>query len=190
VPVKSVAMQILSVAEEGEARDAAHRSRAEQSKRAADGAEAALKDKSGLEAESNLEALFRACHTVGSKGEAEPFHAFPGVNWMRRSLSTDQGGLLLALYDELKRKYGPHPLEIDGETVDAFVKSLSDHAGDDIPEALLAPYPRVFLSHLCVLLAVRVAEARRSVEVLLEEREAREGVAVPEDDLPAEPGAG
>lgn len=191
-PVNAVAMRVLSVGEEGDARDAAHKSRAEQAKRAGEGAEAARKDLSGLEAESNLEALFRASRSVDAKGQPEQFAAFPGVGWMRRELSTDQTGLLTALYDELKRKHGPHPLQIDPEMVDALARTLAAHAGDDIPEALLAPYPRVFLTHLAVLLAVRLADARRSVEVLLEQREAAEQEAASisaalSTDVPLEP---
>lgn len=171
-PVHAVAMQILSVGEESEARDAAHKTRAEQSKRAGEGRDEARKDPSAFASEENLEALMRACRMVDEKGEPTPWAAFPGVGWMRRELSTDQQGMLLALYDELKRKHGPHPLEIDPATADALALLLQEHAGDDLPEAYLAPYPRVFLTHLAVMLACRLGEARRSVEVLLDERDA------------------
>jgi hypothetical protein len=173
-PMHAVAMQILSVGDEGEARDDAHKTRAEQSKRAGDGRDEARKDPSGLAAESNMEALMRACRMVDEKGLPTRFPAFSGVGWMRRELSTDQQALLLALYDELKRKHGPHPIEIDAETVDAIAKVLQEHAGEDLPEAYLAPYPRTFLTHFAVMLAVRLGQARLSVEVLLEEREAWE----------------
>jgi hypothetical protein len=171
-PVPAIAMQILSVGEEGEARDAAHKTRAEQSKRAGEGKEAAQKDPSAHDPEQNLEALMRACRMVDDKGQPTPWAAFPGVNWMRRELSIDQQATLLALYDELKRHHGATKLELDEETVESIAHFLHAHLGEDIPESYLAAYPRWYLTHLCVLFAARLFEARKSVELLLQAREA------------------
>jgi hypothetical protein len=76
------------------------------------------------------------------------------------------------LYDELKRKHAAVKFEIDDETIEELAKTLHRHLGDDLPEAMLAPYPRWFLTHLCVMLAAKLGEARKSVEVLLQQREA------------------
>jgi len=171
-PSSLLGMQVLSIGEEGEAVDAAHKTRAEQSKRAGEGKEDAKTDANTFAAEQNLEALFRICRQVDEKGNPTPLYAFPGVAWLRRELSTDQIATLLALYDELKRKHGPIKLEIEDEVVETIARVLHEHLGDDIPESLLAPYPRWFLTHLATLLSARLGEARRSVEVLLQEREA------------------
>ena len=109
---------------------------------------------------------------VDEKGQPTQWAAFPGVGWMRRELSTDQIATLLALYEELKRKHGPTKVEIDDETVEALAKLLHDHLGDDIPEEFLANYPRWFLTHLAVLIAAKLGEARKSLDLLLEARDA------------------
>jgi hypothetical protein len=171
-PVSAVAMRILSVGEEGEAQDAADKTRAEHSKRAGDGAEEARKNPNALAAEQTLEVLFRACHMVDDKGKPTPWAAFPGVRWMRRELTSDKLATLLALYDELKRKYGGTKLDIDDETVETIARVLYQHLGDDLPESFLAPYPRWFLTHLAVLIAAKLGEARKSVDLLLQERAA------------------
>ncbi|HEX8794127.1 MAG TPA: hypothetical protein VF765_24460 [Polyangiaceae bacterium] len=200
-PIHQLAMQILRIGEETEATDAALKTRAEQAKRAGAGEEQARADAEALEKERTLEAIFRACRRVDEKGQATAWAAFPGVAWLRDNLTTDQTVTLLNLYDELKRRRGPVKMEIDDEHVEAIAGHLADHAGDDIPEAYLAPYPRWFLTHLIVLVAIKLAAARRSVEVLLQEREAwavertaletslaaARGERVPESDQDEEP---
>ena len=170
-PTATVAMQILSIGEEGEAVDSAHKTRAEHSKRAGDGRDDARKDANAFEREQNIEALFRACLMVDEKGQPTPWAAFPGVSWIRRELSSDQIATLLALYDELKRKHGPVKLEIDHDTVETIATVLQAHAGDDLPESYLAPFPRWFLTHLAVLLSVALGQARKSVAALLVARD-------------------
>ncbi len=168
----TLAMQILSIGEEGEAVDAAHKTRSEHSKRAGDGRDDARRDPGAFEREQNIEALMRACRMVDEKGQPTQWAAFPGVSWVRRELSTDQIACLLALYDELKRKHGTVKLDIDADTVGVIAKLLQEHVGDDIPESFLAPYPRWFLTHLAVLLSVDLGQAKKSVDLLLEARDA------------------
>ena len=171
-PIHQLAMQILRIGEETEATDAALKTRAEQAKRAGAGEERAANDADALEKERTLEAIFRACRRVDEKGETTAWAAFPGVAWLRENLTADQTVTLLNLYDELKRRRGPVKFELDDEHVESIASMLHEHAGDDIPEEKLAPYPRWFLTHLAVLLSVKLAGARRSVEALLVEREA------------------
>lgn len=173
-PSNMLGMRILSIGEETEAIDAAHKTRSDQSKRAGDAKDAAKNDGNAFEAEKNLEALLRICREVNEKGEPTQLPAFPGTRWMRENLSADQLGTLLNLYDELKRKHGPIKLDIDDETVEIIAKVLHEHAGDDIPEAFLAPYQRWWLTHFAVLVSTKLGEARRSLDLLLEEREAWE----------------
>lgn len=171
-PVRQVALQIVPNGEETASIQGAHRTVAEIAKGAGPGEEGAKRDPDIFANEKNLEALFRICRRVDAKGQPTRTAAFPGVAWMRENLSTDELGSLLNLYDELKRRHAGTPLEVDAETVDAVVEALVQHLGDDMPEVILAPYPRWWLTHFCVLVAEQLVQARKSTEILLTEREA------------------
>jgi hypothetical protein len=170
--VRRIAMQIIPNGEETESILHAHATLAEFAKRAGRGAEAAAKDADIFANEKNIEALFRICRRVDKAGQATRTAAFPGPTWMRDELSTDEIAALLNLYDELKRKYGGTSLEINDEMVETLARVLHEHLADDIPEAVLAPYPRWFLTHLATMLAAKLADARKSVDVLLEDAKA------------------
>lgn len=171
-PVRRIAMQIIPNGEETESILSAHDTQAECAKRAGRGEAAAAKDADIFANEKNIEALFRICRRVDKNGKPTRAAAFPGPKWMREELSTDEIAALLNLYDELKRKYGGTSLEIDDEMVETIARVLHEHLADDIPEAVLAPYPRWFLTHLATMLASKLQDARKSVEVLLEDAQA------------------
>lgn len=171
-PVHQVAMQILDIASDIECREAARKTRAEMSRRAGAGAEDAKKDPDSFELECNLEALFRICLRVDKTGKATRGAAFPGVAWMRENLTTDELASLLNLYGEMKRRHGRVPLAIEDDRVEAIAVLLAEHVNEDIPESYLAPFPRWYVTHLTVLIASKLAEARKSVDILLAEREA------------------
>ncbi len=67
----------------------------------------------------------------------------------------------------------------------------ADHAGDDIPEAMLAGVSRANLTHLVVLISAKLAAAQVSLETLMAELDARETVEEPSsgssDAAPPEP---
>jgi hypothetical protein len=174
-PVHQIAMQILPSGEDNEARDFAKKSRAEQSRRAGAASEDARKDPDALALEVNLEALFRICLRVDKQGKPTRGAAFPGVAWMRENLTTDELATLINLVDEMKIKHGRVPLEIDDEKVEAVSALLAEHVNDEIPEQYLAPFPRWWVTHFAVLVSSKLAEARKSVDILLQEREANKG---------------
>lgn len=171
-PVHQIAMQVLPAGEEREARDAAWKTHDALARRAGPAADDAKKDADSLHMERNLEALFRICLRVDAKGQPTRGAAFPGVQWIRDHLSVDEIATLIALYDELRIKHGRTALEIDDAKVEAIASMLGEHVNDEIPEQYLAPFPRWYLTHFAVLVCSKLAEARKSVELLLMERDA------------------
>jgi len=136
--------------------------------------------------------LFRLCLAVDpndpeklavTKGSGKPYPAFPSPDWIRDNLHTDQVAAIMTLLGEVRRREAcrPEGMELDedplgltDESMERLIELLSRQLGTDLPERVLAPLEREFLSHFCVMIADKLVEARKSVAVLLDEREQHE----------------
>ncbi len=159
----------------------AHRYAHEVARSAGDAAEAARKDVDLLTDAKTIEALWRVCRRVDldpkdptdlDKAKETIYPAFATPGWMRKTLTTDQIAVLLNLYIEVKRKESRGRREVTDEHVEKLATVCQAHAGDDIPEAILADYPREILTAVVIQFALKLADARASVEVLLAQSEA------------------
>lgn len=194
--VPAVAVLRANISERDDAAWAAHKYVADGSKRAGEGAAEAKTDTDITIDAKNVELLYRLCREVDpasiaaapDKPEAwkplavgsdanRTWAAFPGPQWMRDHLSSDQLAQLLALVVEVQRREAPDAGAIDDDAVEAVVKLCQDHAADDIPEAILDKFARTKLTHLIVLISVKLAQARLSVDTLLSQMDALEKLA-------------
>ncbi len=190
--IHGVAIRRAVKAEDDAAIVAAHKYLAELSKNAGEGAAAALKTEGDILGDAKiLEIIFRLCREVDqdsiaaatgdpSKWRAtkENWLAFPGPQWMRDNLGTDQLATLLNLINEVRAMQAPAPIDIDDAHIEAVVQMCNEHAGDDIPEAILAGFTRVKLTHSVVLISMKLQEARLSLDILMKQLEEAEAAKV------------
>lgn len=183
--IHGVAIRRSNKTEDDSAIVAAHKYLAELTKAAGEDAAATLKTEGDILGDAKiLELIVRLCREVDqdsiaaapgdpSKWRAtkENWLAFPGPQWMRDNLGTDQLATLLNLIHEVRNAQAPAPTEIDDAHVEAVVQLCNDHAGDDIPEAVMAGFSRVKLTHLVVLLSMKLQESRLAVDLLIKQAE-------------------
>jgi hypothetical protein len=180
----AIGFRVAVKAEDDAAIIEAHKYAHEASKSAGDAAEAARKDLDLLTDAKTIEALYRVCRRVDldaadptdlDKAKETIYSAFATPTWMRKTLTTDQIAVLLNLYIEVKRRESRGRREVTDEHVEKVATVCQAHAGDDVPTAILADYPREILTEIVVQLALKLAEARTSVETLLAQSEAQAG---------------
>lgn len=104
----------------------------------------------------NVEAMFRACRDP--QNPENPI--FPGPQWMRDHLTTDQVATLVNAYAEVRRKHGGADWGVDEERVEAIVKACWDARGTELPELALARIPREALTTVIVQLACKLVRER------------------------------
>jgi hypothetical protein len=197
-----IGFRVAVKAEEDNAIVLAHGYAHQRSLAAGDAAESARKDADLLGDAKLIHALCEVCRDVKPVGgEIAPsandaawgiskYSAFPGPEWMRKNLTTDHLAALMNLYTEVRRAESPVPEDVTEERVEALGELCRNHAADSIPEAVLAAYPREWLTHAFVMQSIMLGAAKQSVDVLLKEQEAREAVATAEeasDEPPVEP---
>lgn len=203
--IHGVAIRRSNKTEDDSAIVAAHKYLAELSKSAGEGAVATLKTEGDILGDAKiLEIIFRLCREVDqdtidaapgdpSKWQATKANwlAFPGPQWMRDHLGTDQLATLLSLINEVRAIQAPAPIEIDDAHIEAVVQMCNDHVGDDIPEAVLAGFTRVKLTHAVVLIALKLQETRLSLDILMKQLESAEAakIAAASPTVPAPPEA-
>lgn len=179
--IHAIGLRVAVKAEDDAAIVEAHKYAHDATRGAGEAGASARTDADLLTDAKTIEALFRVCRAVTLDPQAPEdmslakptiYPAFPAPAWMRANLTTDQVAVLLNLYLETKRREAPAPPELSDEQIEALATMCGQHAGDSIPEAVLAGYPREFLTHAVVLLAVKLSEARLSVETLLQQHEA------------------
>jgi hypothetical protein len=196
--VPAVAVIRSNKNEDDDAIVAAHKYVAEKAKAAGDGAAEAKSEGDLLTDAKNVEIIYRLCREVDlasvvaapddpSAWKATQWGAFPGPDWMRKNLSSDQLAALLHLILEVKRKEAPDPGDIDDDAMETIVKLCNEHAATDVPEAVLARFSRVKLTHAIVLLSVKLTQARLSVDTLLAQAEAAEAARGSDTLEPAAP---
>jgi hypothetical protein len=181
-PMLGVGIRVATRTEDDEAIIEAHKHAV---KKAGDPNSAAVTDPDLITDAKTVEALYRICREVDPESiKANPdqpdkwattqYAAFRGPSILRDKLTTDEIAFLLALYLEVKRKEAPGATEISDETVEALAESCALNADNDVPEAVLAKYPRTFLTHSLVVLSVKLVTAREACEELLKDIEARD----------------
>ena len=121
-----------------------------------------------------IHALFHACRrcepanpekgTPSDEDDGYRYTAFPGPQWMREHLTTDQLAVLLNLYHEVRRTEGPTRWDVTTEQVDALAVLCAESAESDIPEAMLASCSREWITQAFVILSLRLKEVRDAVE--------------------------
>lgn len=75
---------------------------------------------------------------------------------MLERLSSEQIAILVNLANEVRWKEAGRP-EITSDAVMALSEACAKHAGDDIPEAILARFNREFLTHAFVIQSAELA---------------------------------
>lgn len=128
-----------------------------------------------------IHVLFHACRRCeeGDEEQGYKYNAFPGPQWMREHMTTDQLAVLLNLYNEVRRSEGPTRWEVTLEQVDALAILCAETADNDIPEAVLASCSREWMTQAFVLLSLRMKELRDGMD---------SGLVGSEEDAPSEAG--
>lgn len=113
-----------------------------------------------------IHVLFHACRRceTGDEEQGYKYNAFPGPQWMREHMTTDQLAVLLNLYNEVRRSEGPTRWEVTLEQVDALAVLCAETADNDIPEAVLASCSREWMTQAFVLLSLRLKELRDGLD--------------------------
>lgn len=111
--------------------------------------------------------LFEVCRDPN----IENGHAFLSAQWMREHLTTDHLMCLLNLYNETRKKEGPHPSVVDSDTLDAHVALCVSavEAEEPIPQWLLAAWNREALSEAFVGLSVKLDAVRKEADAAHDE---------------------
>ena len=126
------------------------------------GAESARDDPDMMNDAKAMELIQRAVYD-----EDDGAQAFYGPNWMRAAapkgggFTGDQVGVLVNLMNEVRRADGPIVWDFEEDRVNPIIDLCIRAAGTDIPERVLAPYRREYLSSLVVLLSLKIYELRR-----------------------------
>jgi len=87
-------------------------------------------------------------------------------------LTADRIGALTRLAVLVRSKHAPWPTDLSDDTVEALVTVCAAGAGGDMPERVLAGLSDVMLSHLAVLMAVKIESAREEAAALRAQIEA------------------
>ncbi len=113
-----------------------------------------------------IEALFRAFRRCeeDDKKDGYKYPAFPGPEWMRKNLTTDQVATLLHLYTDWRRQSSEIEHSLDPEHVLAVSESIAANANTDLPEAILAGFDRDDIVAAFSILSVILKEVRDGVE--------------------------
>lgn len=153
--IQQIAIRVAVKSEEDEALVAAH-ARVKELTR---GDKEAMDDADLTQDQKLIQILHRVCFSPDEKTkDGVPYPAFPGPEWMRKNLTTDQIACIINLYHEVRRVDGPLRGEISTEEVLAVAEGCAVTANTDMPEALLATSERTWLTQAFVLLAIQWKE--------------------------------
>lgn len=147
-------VQVPSVADELEAVDAAqiHASKLT--------LEATRKDPDFINTAKSVELVWRAFRDDADR----KYPLFPGPDWMRANLTSDEIGALLNILLEVRREHGPDPVVIQGETVQIIADACAK--SDAMASNILAGLSREQLTAAFVLLSIDWARRGVNVEAL------------------------
>ncbi len=126
------------------------------------GVEAAKSDDDLLRDAKVIEILYRVCRDAEDPKQT----AFPGPQWMRDNITTDQLAVLFNLATEVRRLEGPTPRDMSDEELEAIIL-LVVHAEDSVlRERFYAGCSRESATQACVLLALKLDESRKALAVM------------------------
>lgn len=189
--IPKLAIRALTKAEENSAIIAAHASAKEWAK----GDNDARSDADLLDDLKLKESLQRACFVAGqtTKG-GHPIQAFPGGRWMERNMSTEQLAVLHNLQLEVRKAESPLLWEIKLEDIRSLAEGCAKTRDSNMPELLLAPCSREYLTSAFTLLAgewFKLKIEREMVDDVIqrEDHEQRGGGDEPGDGGVQEPAA-
>lgn len=151
-----VKVRVVTKAEQDLALVGAHKYAEERTKAAPQ----AAKDPDILEDAKAAFIAFAACR---DSADPDKFPAFLSPEWMLEHLTTDEVGYLVSLANEVRAKESPSPISISDEMMDGLSELCAQHVSDQIPEAVLAPFSREYLTHAFVMLSARNVDLRRQV---------------------------
>ena len=153
--IQRVAIRVAVKAEEDEALVAAH----VRIKALASEDKEAMGDNDLKVDQKLIQILHRICFSPDEETkDGVPYPAFPGPEWMRKNLTTDQIACLMNLYHEVRYIDGPMKATITTEDVCNRAIGLAKVSDTEIPEALLANTDRTWLTHAFILLSVQYKE--------------------------------
>lgn len=109
---------------------------------------------------ADAKSAFIAHVTCRDAKQPDKLPAFLSPTWMMENLSSEQIAVLVNLANEVRIHQPAVARDIADSTVEAIADLCEEHAGDDIPEAVLANMDREYLTHLVVLLSVKLKQAR------------------------------
>lgn len=114
----------------------------------------------------NISALFRACR------QPDGTELFPGPEWIRRHVTSDQIATLMRAYNINRAKRGGANWGIDDERIEAIYLACVRAKATDIPEMVLATIPNEALANVVVLLSIKLEAARLAAEEATDKLEA------------------
>lgn len=144
-----------------------------QAKKYARGDEDTRSDPELLDDLKLAEAMQRACFVADKTTKhGLPIQAFPGGRWMEANFSTEQLAVLHNLQLEVRKAESPMLWDINMQDVMALAEGCAKTRDSDIPEALLAPCSREYMTSAFVLLAGewwRMMQTQNMIDEALEE---------------------
>ena len=148
--VHKVSIRVNTKSEEDAAVVAAHK----YSKAVSEGLLDARQDGDILSDGKAIEALFRACRAAGEEDGID-YPAFPGPQWMRKNLTTDQIATLLNLYQEVRRVEAPVPWTLTNDSVLNMAKVCAKASNTEIPDDYLGSRPKEWVTQAFIILSER-----------------------------------
>lgn len=107
-----------------------------------------------------VHALWTACREVDEKGSLGISGAFPGPQWMRDNLDSDELAALLNIYNDVRFRKSPFPYEFTDDEVERIAMLCADGADTEIPTAMLAGMPREIVAQYLIVLSCKLRKAR------------------------------
>jgi len=140
------------------------------------GEDESKKDARIVQDAENTAIVWHAC-----RDEDDPLHpAFPSPDVMHKKLTSDQIGVLVNLVNGVRVKHSPQPLPLTPETLDSVVKVAAELGTSDIPDRVLAGWPREVVVSAFVMLAMRAVTLEDELAALRLEVDRLRAIAEPE----------
>jgi len=159
--IPKLAIRVATKAEEDAALVAAHAT----VKKLAAGDSEARADFDLLGDQKLIQIIFRICFSATEKtSDGTRYPAFPGPDWMRKNLTTDQIAVLMNLCHGVRRASNNMRSTISFDEVEATAEACAEASGGELPEAILANADRTWLTEAFVLLSVRYAEMKEALQ--------------------------
>ena len=124
-----------------------------------------------LDVLTNAKMIESLCHAFRLVDDPD-YPLFPGTDWMRDNLTATAVGILTNIYCECQAAEEPTMApEIDRDTIERVIATSVAHFSDDIPELVLSPYEREWLTQLVILTSWHWHQERARAAGLLQRAE-------------------